>query len=69
MFACDVAIIKCKHSANPVFDSDLRHVSKWSVDNKVTVNVEACEAMFFRSKQKHDSFLMDKATTYQKSCR
>ena len=67
MFADDTTIIKCKQNGNPLIDSDERHMSKWFIDNKLTVNVEKCEAMFFGAKQQHDVFPMGKALTYQKS--
>ena len=69
MFADDTTIIKYEESANPLIDSDIHQLSKWFIDNKLTVNVEKCEAKFFGSKQPHDVFLMNKALTYQKSCK
>ena len=54
MFADDTTINKCKQSANPIIDIDLRHMSNWIVYSKLTVSAENFEASFFGSKQLHD---------------
>ena len=69
MFADDTTIIKCKHHANPLIDSDIGHMSKWFVDKNLTFKVEKCEAMFSGSNQVHDIFLMVKALPNQKTCK
>ena len=40
-FAGDTTIIKCKKNAFPLIDIDRRNMSKWFVDNKLTVNRES----------------------------
>ena len=69
MFADDTANMNSKQNAHLLSNSDIRHMSKWCVDNKLTVNVEKCEAMSFGSKQPHIDFLMGQELTYQKLCK
>ena len=69
MFADDTTIIKSKQNAIILIDSDMRHLSKWCVDNKLTVIIQRCEAISFGSRQPHFDFLMDKALKHQKSCK
>ena len=69
MFTDDIISIKCEQKATLSIDSDIRHLSRWFVDNKLTLIVEKSETVIFGSKQPQEVFLISKALTNHKSCK
>ena len=69
IFADDTTIIKAGKRTDAAIKSDIVTVSKWFESNKLTINTDKSEAMFFGCGKPNNLRILSKELEYKNSCK
>ena len=69
IFADDTTIINAGKRTDAAIKNDIVTVSKWFESNKVTINTDKCEAMFFGCGKPNNLRILSKELEYKNYCK
>ena len=69
IFAEDTTIINAGKGTDAVIKNDIVTVSKWFESNKLTINTDKCEAVFFGCGKHNNLRILSKELEYKISCK
>ena len=69
MFADDTTVLNAGDKTSPLITQDLKNMTNWFVSNKLTVNVNKCEAICFGCGKPDKVTILSNELPYQKACK
>ena len=69
IFADDTTVINAGKRTDAAIKNDIVTVSKWFESNKLTINTDKCEAMFFGCGKPNNFRILSKELEYKRSCK
>ena len=69
MFADDTTVLNAGDKTSPLITQDLKNMTNWFVSNKLTVNVDKCEAISFGCGKPDKVTILRNELSYQKACK
>ena len=69
MFDDDTTVLNAGDKTSPLITQDLKNMTNWFVSNKLTVNVDKCEAISFGCGKPDKVTILRNELPYQKTCK